>query len=252
MLKRLAFAIFVFSTQIASAAPTSVCNRGMAEFQQFSHDEASRIAGYNHGGMFNGGVCWWHSRLQRAAIYLAEFRPELPKPNSYEAQGIINRLSSMSQVVVIPGYSSFQDFTRDFPYAVQHRLESWQREDGILRFRWISGLRGATALTDASMRGVMEAIHNMVAVQHRIVFEKLSMPGITSHAWLIIGSRKTSDGYVIEVIDSNSPGSTTEIEYRYGDNYLHYPYSTQPIVPYLQYDGDLNRIFWALQNYCKR
>ncbi|MGK5081690.1 hypothetical protein WDW37_00170 [Bdellovibrionota bacterium FG-1] len=229
-----------------------VCDRGPGDFQKLAFDRSMRMAESNRGGMFQGGVCWWHSRLQRAAIYLTEFRPDLPKPTAQQAARLLKSLSAMKWIVVIPGYFDFQSFTADFYDLVQARLEAWQREDGILKFRWISGLTGHTQVAPSSLQYIMERIHDMVAVQHRIVFEKLQIPGIAAHAWLLIGSEQTPEGYTIQVIDSNDPHSTQEIRYQFGDRSLSLAGSGTPLVPYLMYEGDLVRIFTTLSRQCGR
>ena len=233
------------------AAPKSgVCGRDMASFQQMALDSSTRLAFSNRGGMFGGGVCWWHSRLQRAAIYLTEFKPDLPKPSRAQAAWMISALSSMKRVVVIPGYSDFKSFSADFSDLIQARLQAWQREDGILRFRWIDGLTGHTSVSASSLQYIMGRIHDMVAVQHRIVFEKLQVPGVAAHAWLIIGSQQTADGYILQVIDSNEPDQTLNVQYHFGDQSLFHPWSSTPFVPYLLFEKDLSRIYGTLQGYC--
>lgn len=231
--------------------PSNVCKRGMLQFQQLAYDPEARLSFSNHGGISNKGVCWWHSRLQRAALYLTEFRPELPKRGRAYALWVIDTLKAMDRVVQIPGYRNFKEFSKDYPNEIQARLESWQRSDGFFRFRWIDGLRGHSRIHPDSLKYIMGRIHDMVAVQHRLVFEMLQQPGIDTHAWLIIGSRRTADGYQLDVIDSNAPADTVQIDYRFGDNTLHEPKGTRPMIPYLKYEGDLGRIFGALDRECR-
>jgi hypothetical protein len=43
----------------------------------------------NTGGILNGGVCWWHSRMQRAALYLTVYLPDMPPPSKPEVRRIL-------------------------------------------------------------------------------------------------------------------------------------------------------------------
>ena len=251
----LALGLFVsiFASVASSADPSvrsaSACARTLGDYQALAFDPNGRMSIQNGGGMLNGGVCWWHSRLQRAAIYLTEFRPDLPKPTEGEARWLINLLSGMRQIVVIPGYRNFHDFTADFPHVVMRRLESWQREDGILRFQWIAGLSGSTSLRPSALQYVMERIHDMVTVQRRIPFEMLQLPGVGTHSWLIIGSQRTNEGYALQFVDSNLPDQTMTVNYRFGDINLMTP-NGQAGVPYLKNEGDLGKIMNTLAYAC--
>jgi hypothetical protein len=163
---------------------------------------------------------------------------------------IINALANMSQVVVIPGYTDFNDFTRDYEREIIARLEAWQKSDGFLHFRWVDGLAGHWHVAPRTLQQIMAAIHQMVAVQHRIVFEKLHFNSIASHAYLVIGSRQTADGYDIDVIDSNYPTDTLTVSYHLGQTSLYTANGGEAMVPYLDFEGDMGRINSSLRRYC--
>ena len=41
-------------------------------------------------------------------------------------------------------------------------------------------------------------------VSDEVVYQKLQMPGVTAHAWLVLGMTQTSNGYRLLVLDSNT------------------------------------------------
>jgi hypothetical protein len=227
-----------------------VCARGAAEIQAMAYDPSSRISVYNQGGLLNGGVCWWHSRLQRSSLFLASFRPELPKATHAQGVAIIDALARMDRVVVIPGYANFHEFTADYEHEIIARLAKWQLTDGILHFRWVDGLSGRWHVPARTLQYIMSRIHQMVTVEHRLVFEKLHFNSIASHAYLVIGSRETAQGYDIDVIDSNHPGETLTVHYVKGQTSLYKPDDNQAFVPYLDFEGDFSRLNWSLFRFC--
>ncbi len=61
----------------------------------------------NMGGLFNGGVCWWHSRFLRNATYLTYYRPDLEGPkDAKEAKELVSQIIKGNQVVMIPGFKN--------------------------------------------------------------------------------------------------------------------------------------------------
>src|SRR6476620_3641879 len=84
-----------------------VCTRSQDDIKRLISDVSSRVAFKNQGGFFNGGVCWWHSRLQRSSAYLVKFAPSEVRPSGPELDFILHSLRVMNKVVTIPGYSDF-------------------------------------------------------------------------------------------------------------------------------------------------
>lgn len=234
----------------ALADNPDVCNRGAADVQKLAYEGSARMGVYNHGGLLGDGVCWWHSRFQRSALYLASFRPDLPKPTQAQAVSIINALANMNRVVVIPGYGDFNQFSSEYGSEIISRLEAWQRSDGFLHFRWVDGLKGHWRLPAKTLESIVGRIHEMVSVEHRIVFEKLHFNSIATHAYLVIGSRQTEQGYDLDVIDSNAPDQTLTVSYQRGETSLTEPYGNQLFIPYLDYDGDMGKINSVLRRTC--
>jgi hypothetical protein len=237
----------------AGGAPDAVksafCSRAPGDVQRAALDPSSRIAFQNYGGIGNGGVCWWHSRMQRASLYLAVFRPDQARPTEAQAKKILASLAAM-KVTEIPGYSNFYDFTNDFSKDTEKRLDEWQLIDGILHFRWIDGLTGATRLPSLQMQAKMDDLYQRVVVGKQVILDKLQMPGIDAHAWLVLDMTKTDTGYTLHIIDSNLPDQTTDISYTLGDTYLTLPYGFT-FVPYVDYSGDLTKIASSVAKYCR-
>ena len=210
----------------------------------------SRVAFSNYGGLMNGGVCWWHSRFQRAALYLAIFRADLPRPTEAEARHLVYNLVNARQVTEIPGYANLYEFTRDWEYVIQPILEQWQRTDGFKRFAWIKGLSGKTKETPQNMKAIVEQIFDRVMNRHEVVYLKLQTPGIDSHSWLVYDMEKNYDGYTVTYIDSNFPASRTVYRYRNGDESF-YISAYGNFVPYIEKSGVLAQYKSLSKKYCR-
>ena len=190
-----------------------------------------RLAFTNQGGLFGMGVCWWHSALTRAAAYLALFDPTQARPTTNEARQIIQRLASLREIVVIPGYSNLYDFSQDFRRILVEELESWQWREVIgLETR---GLKGKAENSSVDMQKQMELLYQQVEGQKRPTYVMLQRPGVAAHSWLVIDIQKHSAGYDLYIIDPNNHG--TQI-WRYKKGMAHFLYlesTASPFIPYL-------------------
>lgn len=202
----------------------------------------------NHGGIVNGGVCWWHSRFQRNALYLTYYNPSLPKPDRQQAIALIRDIRNQDGITEIPGFNNFSEFSMAFEKEIQAELERWQKFESI-RFTWIRGLRGASSVSADWMKELMDNLYEEVVTNNHIAFQKLQMKGLTAHAWLVVNMQKTTDGYDLEVIDSNNPNATSYYQYRTGDTHLQYPYIGQ-FVPYLENVNEMNWINESIKEEC--
>lgn len=229
---------------------SDICSRTPAEFQRMIFDPNNRLAFANDGGLLDGGVCWWHSRFQRAANYLAVFRPDLPKPTEDEAFFLVFRLTQMNRVVEIPGYANLHEFSSDFERVIQERLEFWQAWDGFFNQAWIRGLSGGTRMRAGKMAARMDRLYQEVEGSHRIVFQMLQLEGITSHSWLVAGVTKIANGYLLHIVDSNAPLATRTFLYRYGDTTIYSPSFKEYFAPYRGFTRDLRKILRTLREYC--
>ncbi len=251
-------AMMVVQLAHADADPVkpAFCSRTFEDIKELALDQTSRIAFANTGGIGGGGLCWWHSRLQRASLYLAVYRPERERPSVREARRIVANLSRM-RIVEIPGYSNFFDFSRDYSDVILRRLSQWQLEDGIAGFRWIDGLVGRTHIPAKRLKARMDDLYRRYRAKRELMFHKLQVPGIAAHAWLLVDMMPSvdsdDDGYLLQVIDSNYPMHTIEIRYRVGDTSLVVPYDGDwTLVPYVDYGMDLKRIRASIRKYCGR
>ncbi len=78
----------------------------------------------------------------------------------------------------------------------------------------------------------------------------LQMPGVVSHAFLILEMKKAASGYHLKIIDSNRPKLTREIDYQYGDHSLEL--GSTPFVPYVGFQNDFKKINFAIQRFCQK
>ena len=205
----------------------------------------------NSGGIFSAGVCWWHSRFQRAALYLTTYRPDKPKCSEKEAKRIISNLVRGRKVSEINGFNNFYDFSKEFQGLIQKRLNIWQLIDGIFFWQWLNGLAGEYETTSEKLKKLMDKIYEEVSTRKRIGYVKVQIKGIDAHAWLITEIEKGKDGesYIFNAIDSNYPDSAFPHTYRFGDTHLFYYSKPYKCVPYLQKSYEVSKYFEAIKEY---
>ena len=97
-------------------------------------NELNMMGFANEGGIANGGVCWWHSRFQRNATYLTIYKPSEKKPSKEQAKNIITKIKLAKEVVIIPGFRNFSEFTSTYQSEIQSELNKWQKLDGVVKF----------------------------------------------------------------------------------------------------------------------
>lgn len=203
----------------------------------------------NRGGIGNGGVCWWHSRFQRNALYLTVYKPEAETPSTKEAKEIIEKIRDGKEIVVIPGYRNFFEFSLNHRGAIQRELEKWQKSDGILKFNWVIGLKGSSSVAPDKMKDMMDELYEYVEGEGNIAYQKLQIKGIVAHAWLVISMKKVDNGYDLEILDSNYANQTQVYKYRNGmTNFNHYFYGN--FVPYLERKGEMDKIQLTILKKC--
>lgn len=216
---------------------------------ELSTDPANLMAFKNDGGLFNGGVCWWHSRFQRNILYLGIFRPDLPRPGKQAIVKIISQIRQGTSVVVIPGHHNFSEFSEVNKKLIQSELNKWQLYDGVILGSWIDGLKGDTQVEPSKLSKMVGEIYQYVTQKKKIAYEKLQIKGITSHAWLIVGMKSTPTGMEVGFIDSNSPRMSKNYTYQTGDkSFFIKGYGN--FVPYLEFVREEQRITDAGKVYC--
>lgn len=245
MNKILPFLVFITTSVFAQ----EICTRSQEDgIRNFLTDKTSRISFENEGGLINGGVCWWHSRLQRSSAYLVQFEPQQNPPTKPELDKILHSLRVMDRVVVIPGYSDFFTFSKDFQKNIQDMLEGWQKRDGFLNFEWIRGISGRSELSMEKMKERMDDVYRYYKNSPAPLWIMAQIKGITSHSLLVLQMRETETGYDMNVIDSNHPDETLLISYVFGDRSLKNDKYT--FVPYTGFQNDFRLIRKAVAHTC--
>lgn len=240
---------FAVSTSLSKAEFCS--DRKDKEYvKELAMESSGNMAFTNRGGIANGGVCWWHSRFVRKALYLTYFRPDLPAPTVNEAEKIIGKIRSGSEVVMIPGVSDFNEFSNQYRSLIQSELENWQLVDGFIKQSWVIGLAGSSEVSPANLEKKMDQLYKYVVKENNIAYEKLQIKGITAHAWLVVDMKKVKDGYDLFVIDSNYYQYPIEYNYRKGDTSFNHPFYGN-FVPYLEQKGEMKKIKKVITKFCK-
>lgn len=242
------------SLAFAGSLPTSkgeFCARyaDTTVFQTYVSEESNLMSFKNNGGIFNGGVCWWHSRFQRNIFYLSIFRPDLNPPTPTEVRSLIKEIRAGQSVVTIPGFSNFAEFSETYKTEIQAELNAWQLFDGIVWSVWIDGLKGTTRVQPDVLKTMMDTVFQYVEVDRKIAYQKLQIKGITSHAWLIVGMKKADNGYEIGLIDSNMPRMSRNYSYKIGDSSFNEK-SYGDFVPYLEFTREESRISSVAKKFC--
>lgn len=261
---------FTFSSvSMAQDAKSQYCAK--TDLKQQLNDGENRLAFRNHGGLMNGGVCWWHSRFLRNASYLAYFSPEKPIPQDtyitkkrrkssgrgytqYEVpapgsiHAILDSIKSGNEVVEITGFENLNDFSRHFRSEIIELLEKWQIEDGFIKQQWIVGLSGSHIVEPSKLEEIMNETFERVN-NDEIVYHKLQIKGIVAHAWLVQDMVKTDKGYKLFVIDSNY-NSITTYEYQMGDQSLYHRGYGQ-FVPYIENTREEGKLQKTKLKFCK-
>lgn len=217
--------------------------------ESFSNDSANLMAFKNNGGLFNGGVCWWHSRFQRNIFYLAIFRPDLNKPKASEISQLIKEIRAGQSIVTIPGFSHFSEFSSAYQKEIQTELNAWQLFDGVVLGSWIDGLKGTTKVKAELLEKMMKTLYQYVEVDKKIAYQKLQIKGITSHAWLVVGMKPGPHGFEIGLIDSNKPTMSRNYSYKIGDTSF-FEKSYGDFVPYLEFTREELRISSVAKKFC--
>ena len=83
----------------------------------------------------------------------------------------------------------------------------------------------------------------------KVVFQKLQMPGIVAHAWLVVDMQNTDDGYLLDIIDSNH-GSIKTYRYEKGMTNFYY-FGFGNFVPYTEQKGEEKRLRKIASKFCK-
>lgn len=210
----------------------------------------NRIAFENAGGFFGQGVCWWHSRLQRSFLYLAQFRPDLPAPDFREVKKIVRKLIQQKEPVVIPGYKNTYEFTEAYQNLIQKKLNGWFWKDSILGAAYVEGLSGRWKMPADQLEKHMAKLYGQFLIANAngdLLWLKLQQAGVRAHAALLLEMEPLPEGgFNLVVIDSNFPLWNSRMFYRPGMETLPGNYNFDGI-PYIGKNRDLKKIRKGLQ-----
>lgn len=243
---------FSVSAQTPSQSVEQFCvDRGNARFAKDLMRDANNLMAFsNRGGIANGGVCWWHSRFQRNALYMTLYNSQKKKPTTEEAVKLIDRIRSGSGFVEIPGYRNFSEFSYNHHREIQRELEKWQKGDGIVKFNWVIGLSGDNVVSAEKLKEMMDELYDYVEVKGNIAYQKLQIKGVTAHAWLVKNMRKTAKGYELEVLDSNYPHRTNIYYYSEGQKSFRHEHYGE-FTPYLERKGEMDQLVLSIMKTCE-
>lgn len=246
-MKKYLFLLLIISFQVSAE---SLCERVEKNLTAYLSSSDSRMGFKNRGGLFGGGVCWWHSRFQRSSAYLAEFEPLKEKPSPAQLQNIMNNLKKMDRVVSISGFENFNSFSKAYEKQIQKVLEQWQREDGFINQQWLRGISGKSELEAQEMKQRMDTLHEQFLKSPQPVWIMAQIKGITSHSMLLVDMLPRSNGYELNVIDSNFPMDQKVIEYQVGQSSLKHPKDKYSFVPYLGFQKDFEKLQVGFKRHC--
>lgn len=242
--------LLLFALISLDSSAQSLCDRINKGVVSYLNSSESRISFKNSGGLFNGGVCWWHARLQRSSAYLAEFKPAAPSPTAAELKLILRQLKQMNKVVTISGFNNFSEFTATYQKEIQSVLEAWQREDGFFNHQWIRGISGNYELPAEKMKERMNILYDQFLKSPQPIWIMAQIKGVESHAFLVLDMLPTNTGFDLKVIDSNAPTRTKKFEYLDGHTFLQHPQDNYSFVPYLGFQNDFELIKTSANKYC--
>lgn len=222
----------------------------LVNFKLKAMDYRNTLAFRNQGGIGNMGVCWWHSRFQRNALYLAIFRPEKPQDSEKVIKEKIKKIRHGKELVVFNGFADLYELSAAYGDQIQRELEKWQKSDGIVKFKWVQGLRGKPELEASQMREMMDDLYERVVTKKQITYQKLQFKGITAHAWLVVEMERTANGYRLYVIDSLFPNDINIYDYEQGMTSFYYSLTGQTFAPRTEFSNETTDVVNVMKNNC--
>lgn len=239
-----------FSAMADQSVQQYCASRQPNQIKQLALYPFMRMGFQNEGGLINGGVCWWHARFQRNALYVTAYSPAKRMPTLEEARAIISAIREAKTIVEIPGFANFFDFSSHFRAEIQRELEKWQKGDGFIRMAWIKGLAGKVEVAPEKLKNAMDELFQEVEVKGNISYQKLQIQGVKAHAWLVTKMERLPDGYRLVVIDSNFPDENQVYDYRFGQTSLYSNYYGN-FTPYLENKGEVDKLKQVIAKVCR-
>jgi len=238
---------------------------------------ANKLSFRNPPGSLNTGLCWMHSRYQRAASYLANFRPERPRPGRAEGERLVRQLIRRDAVVEIPGYRDLKEFSTEYRDAITTLLD----EMGVACFLnptdCLQRLGDSYEPSAEDLRATMDALYDQMLQQPgdvQLLRTRVSaVSGVfrpfSAHSLLVLSMTPLRDkdaphapglppppsGYGLKTIDPNYQDETGAVTYRFGDRTVRWSNSRESyaLAPYRHYEyaGDIGDFARAAARYCR-
>ena len=212
----------------------------------------------NPSGYLKIGLCWWQSRFHRAALYVASFNQNLPKPTSVQVIKILRQISRF-RPVVIPGFSGLNSFTKAYPQELEQVLSEWQLRTTLL----VPQNAVANWMMDQVISGNKKReLVEQEAVQLIRSFKAKPRPLFSfmqgsnfQHAALVVGFEKDQENpndVLIKYIDSNQSGNWQKSKFienqKFNNNFM--PSASFITLMHEGFEGDFDKIESNLKPIC--
>jgi len=195
-------------------ASSDICQMKAEDFLAKASHPLNLTPNYNAPGPLGTGMCWWHSKMQRAAVYLAVFdRPDSAKPTTAEALHIFAKLRDLKEVVSVPGFTNWFDFSKAYKTEFYQILGHWEVRD-TLQLQFLKGIR-STETSPETLRKISQEVNEY----KRLTFLLLKMPLLEAHSWLAQSFDLNGSDFKAGFIDSNSPHHVNSYESK-GNTFL--------------------------------
>lgn len=229
------------------------------------------LAFENPPGPINAGMCWLHTRLQRQFTYLANYRPELPKPTKEQAKKIISDIVARKGVTEIPGFANLAEFSREYKAELVSAIDRMGWACVVKPTDCPARFADTYSPSPADVQATMDSLYRKQLLQHgdiqviRTRMKKSS--GITkpfeAHSMMILEMEPIRlpkekmelmgqvIGYRLRVIDPNFQNRIEVVDYKFGDTSLNAGFID--VIPYkhYEYEGDIGEMNRSLDGYCK-
>lgn len=190
------------------------------------------------------GVCWWHSRLERNAIYLADFRPELPRLTPAQVPHLIRKLLRGKSILTIPGFKNLAEFTDFYRLPIQKELLRFRNRSILMDQAWTRKILRPVRLSSEKVAKTIEETQALLKAGD-IPYWLLQMTTTEAHSWLILGIEETQTGARLTVLDSNENGQK-QVVYETGDRFLDMNH-----VPFIDRKNETRRFRRLIQRACE-
>lgn len=95
----------------------------------------------------------------------------------------------------------------------------------------------------------MDDLYEYVVDQKNIAYQRLSMPGVVAHAWLVVDMDKTPNGYNLQVHDSNYFGIQN---WTYREGMTNFDYRGFGVfTPYTEQQRELRNLKTVASRFCR-